>query len=150
MAAVFRSCGICSLRIGCFLIAGYTLFLALLLLSFSTHDLYYARNYIIWSRVLYFVFAVLLFVAAVCLFTGTKRSSRQLLGVWVVVFANFILFEIISVCYNIYYYNDSYYPMPLGLRQSALSNILVFGLLIFLNIICLLAVHSHRSTIIGF
>ena len=47
--------------------------LAIMLLSFSAHDLYYARNYAIWSRILYFVFSVLLFLAAVCLFSGLRR-----------------------------------------------------------------------------
>ena len=46
-----------------------------------------------------------------CTYTRTFQNSRQLHGVWILVFANFVLFEIISVCYNIYYYTDAYYPV---------------------------------------
>lgn len=149
MAPVFRSCGPISLRTACLLIAVYTFVLALLLLTFNVHDYYYASNYIVWSRIISFIFAIMLFFAAICLIGGLNRNSRQLHNLWIFIFGSYIIFQICSVAWSIYYYTDVYHPIPLAIRSSMLSNIIVFGLLVFLNILCLVTVHSHRETIVG-
>ncbi|GAU91957.1 hypothetical protein RvY_04113 [Ramazzottius varieornatus] len=149
MAPIFRSCGPLSLRTACFLIAFYTFALAILLLSLNAHDYYYASQYMVWSRIISFVFAVVLFFAAICLLGGLNRNSRQLHNVWILAFGVFIIYQVSSIAWNIYYYTDAYNPVPVVVRSSMLSNIIVNGLLVFLNVLCLITVHSHRETIIG-
>ena len=51
--------------------------LALLLLTFNVHDYYYASNYIVWSRIISFIFAIMLFFAAICLIGGLNRVSNS-------------------------------------------------------------------------
>lgn len=95
MAVIIRSCAICSLRTACFFIAFYTIVrtrfrrtrsirnswlpifqaLAVLLLAANIHDYYQAPDYIVWARITSFVFAVLLFLAGVCLIGGLMKVS---------------------------------------------------------------------------
>lgn len=50
--------------------------LAILLLSLNAHDYYYASQYMVWSRIISFVFAVVLFFAAICLLGGLNRVRK--------------------------------------------------------------------------
>jgi len=139
-----KSCGPCSLKTGCYLVALYTFILGILLLSFNGHDLYYYGNsYHQWGNITSFVFAVCLFFAAICLFLGLRNNGNALVGVWTIIFLIYVVVQIAYIIYNIYEYTR--YGVPEGLRPSVLGNIIVFSILIAVNITCFVAVRSYRG-----
>ncbi|XP_055352512.1 uncharacterized protein LOC129598835 [Paramacrobiotus metropolitanus] len=145
---LIKSCLLCSLKTGCFFAAFYTFALAILLLVFNVHDYWVVPTYIAWSRIISFIGAVFLFIAAIALIIGLLKNNPGWLSVWIIIFLVYILYQIAFVCWNIYYYTlteASSSQVPADIRASFLANIIVFGILIFFNILALIAVHSERE-----
>jgi len=142
--AYMSSCGPCSLKTGCYLVALYTFILGIFLLGFNGHDIYY-YHYRQWSNITALVFAVCLFFAAICLFLGLRKNSNALIGVWTVIFLIYVVVQIAYIIYSIYEYNAQIEGIPLGLRPSILSNIILFAVLIAVNITSFVTVRSYRG-----
>jgi hypothetical protein len=143
--ANMKSCGPCSLKTGCYLVALYTFILGILLVGFNSYDVYYSYgvhvNHHQWSSITSLVFAVCLFFAAVCLFLGLRNNSNALIGAWTVIFLIYLVVQISFIIYSIY----DYIAFPEGRRPSYLGEIIVFALLIAVNITSFIAVRSYRG-----
>ncbi|OQV17306.1 hypothetical protein BV898_08556 [Hypsibius exemplaris] len=155
---LLKNCLLCSLKTGCLFVAFYTFALAGLLLVFNVRDLVYAPEYLQWSRIISFIFSVFLFFAAICLLIGLFRKSVQLLFVWILIFVVYILYQIAFVLWNLAWYThrndiDPYWRMPSdqdpNIENSMLINIILFGVLIFGDILALVAVYSYREHLGG-
>lgn len=145
---LLKSCLLCSLKTGCFMVAFYTFLLAGLLLLFNIHDLVNAPDYIVWTRIVSFVFAILLFFAGLVLVIGLFRKAPGMLGFWMGVFTLFIIYQIAMVCWDIYYYTNMETKYN-NVSTSMYVNMIIFGILIFGDIIALVAVHSYRDHLGG-
>ncbi|OWA51222.1 hypothetical protein BV898_15716 [Hypsibius exemplaris] len=143
MAGPMKSCLFCSLNTGSYLVVIYTFVLSMMLLAFNTHDFVYARDFVAWTRIASFVFAVALFAAGVALLLGLNKNAKALMNFWLLVFGIYVLFQIAFVIWNIANYLNSYNPIPAEIQASVQTNMILFGILIIVNILCLLAIQSR-------
>jgi len=132
------------------MVAFYTFLMAILLLVFNVHDYVVAPEYLAWSRIVSFIFSIFLFFSAICLLAGLLKGSHSLLGVWVGIFSIYIVYQIAFVAWNIYYYTlATDQGVPANIRGSFLANIITFGILVFIDVFALVAVHSEREHMRG-
>ncbi|XP_055346599.1 uncharacterized protein LOC129594064 [Paramacrobiotus metropolitanus] len=142
MARLLKDCFCCSLKTACVYIAAYTMMIALLLLIFNINDVVLAGGVLLWGRITSLVFAVLLILASVCLLRGTVRDRGDLLAVWLVVFFVYTIFSLVTFIWNVRYYYYGWFPDYI--HTSVLANMIIFGVLFFIDLFCLMAVYSHR------
>jgi len=139
-----KSCGPCSLKTGCYLVSLYTFLIGIVLLGFNGYEWHYYTNGVArWDNVTSVVFAVILFFAAVCLFLGLRKNSNALMGAWTVIFFIYCIVQIAYIIFMIVQYSQGHWGN--NYHQTALSNIIVFALMILVNIWCILAVRSYRG-----
>ncbi|OQV17307.1 hypothetical protein BV898_08557 [Hypsibius exemplaris] len=149
MARLMSDCFCCTLKTGCVLIAAYTMFLAVLLLIFNVNDVVVVGNaYVVWPNYTSLVFAGLLILASLCLFRGAARDRADLMGVWLVIFFIYSILSLANVAYNIHRYRYDW--VDARIHDSILADMIIFGLLFFVDILCLLAVYSQRQHVGGF
>ncbi|XP_055333907.1 uncharacterized protein LOC129585298 [Paramacrobiotus metropolitanus] len=151
---LMRSCGMFALKTGCYLVAAYTFMVAILLFAFNIYDYINAADYLAWSRIVSFVAASGLLIAALCLVVGLRLNSPALHLVWLILFGFYMVFQITAFAYTLFFYaDDSEQPVrqddvemvPPSVKTSTLAYIIVFGILTLVNILCLIAVQSHRD-----
>ncbi|OWA51476.1 hypothetical protein BV898_15957 [Hypsibius exemplaris] len=140
-----KTCGLCSLKTGCYLVALYTIILGVLLLGFNGYEWHFGGGYENWSHITSVIFAIALFFAGGCLFLGLRKNSNALVGVWTVIFLIYVVVQIAYIIYGIVNWISYYDSIPASVRQSRLANIIVFAILIVFNLWCLATVRSYRS-----